>query len=127
MNTKAQISDSIKSSINEILANISRKVDEKTKEDSCAPEVLMKYTKALESSLCAAQRFDFITGKCGEIIDTDTEFKLQRTVGNITEVVLKNCVNDLNADDLLNFIRLLDLTALSWKRLYSFGEHNPYA
>ena len=127
MNSKAQVSDSIKSSINQILANISSTVDVKTKENSCDPETLVKYTKALEYSLCAAQRFDFINGKCGEIIDADTEFKLQRTVGNITELVLKTCVKDLNVDDLLNFVRLLDLAVLSWKRLYSFGEHNPYA
>ena len=127
MNSKAQVSDSIKSSINQILANISSTVDEKTKENSCDPETLVKYTKALEYSLCAAQRFDFINGKCGEIIDADTEFKLQRTVGNITELVLKTCVKDLNVDDLLNFVRLLDLAVLSWKRLYSFWEHNPYA
>ena len=52
---------------------------------------------------------------------------LKRTVGNITELVLKTCVNNQNVDDLLNFIRLLDLTMLAWKRLYSFGEYNPYA
>lgn len=126
MNAKAQISESVKSSINEIIKNISRKVEEKAKDDSCDPEILLKYTKALENSLCAAQRFDFVTGKNGEIIDADTENKLQRTVGNITELVSKICANDLNVDDLLSFIRLLDLAVLSWKRLYSFGETNPY-
>lgn len=127
MNTKAQINESVKSSINEIIKNISSKVDEKTKDDSCEPETLVLYTKALMNSLCAAQRFDFVTGKYGEIIDTDTEHMLQRTVRNITELVLKACVNNLNVDELLNFIRLLDLTMLAWKRLYSFGENNPYA
>lgn len=127
MNTKAQISESVKSSINEIIKNISIKVDEKAKDDSCDPETLVKYTKALVNSICAAQRFDFVTGKCGEIIDVDTECMLQRTVSNVTELVLKTCVNGLDVDDLLSFIRLLDLTVLSWKRLYSFGEHNPYA
>lgn len=127
MNTKAQINESVKSSINEIIKKISSKVDEKTKDDSCEPETLVLYTKALMNSLCAAQRFDFVTGKYGEIIDTDTEHMLQRTVRNITELVLKACVNNLNVDELLNFIRLLDLTMLAWKRLYSFGENNPYA
>ena len=126
MNTKAQIDESVKSSINEIIKNLSSKVDEKTKEDSCDPETLVLYTKALMNSLCAAQRFDFVTGKYGEIIDIDTERMLKRTVGNITELVLKTCVSNQNVDDLLNFIRLLDLTMLAWKRLYSFGEYNPY-
>ena len=125
MNTKAQIDESVKSSINEIIKNLSSKVDEKTKEDSCDPETLVLYTKALMNS--AAQRFDFVTGKYGEIIDIDTERMLKRTVGNITELVLKTCVNNQNVDDLLNFIRLLDLTMLAWKRLYSFGEYNHYA
>ena len=105
MNTKAQIDESVKSSINEIIKNLSSKVDEKTKEDSCDPETLVLYTKALMNSLCAAQRFDFVTGKYGEIIDIDTERMLKRTVGNITELVLKTCVSNQNVDDLLNFIR----------------------
>lgn len=126
MNSKALINESVRNSINQILVNISNTVDEKTKENCCDPEILTKYTKALEHSLCAAQRFDFITDKCGEIIDTDTEFKLQRTITNLTEAVFKICANDTNIDELLNLIRLMDLVALSWKRLYSFGEHNPY-
>lgn len=128
MNSKIVISDSLRSSINEILESLSRIVDEKIKDKPCDSEVLAKYVKVIEGGLAAAQRFDFVTGMCGDIINAETEFALSRTVQNLTEVIKKIFASDdLDADNLLNFIQLLDLTAIVWKRLYSFGEDNPYA
>lgn len=128
MNTKAVVSENLKSTINEILENLSRIIDKKMKEEPNDPESLIKYVKSIEVGIAAAQRFDFVTGKCGAIINEETERELDRTVRNLTELIKKTFANDdINADDLLNFIKLLDLVALAWKRLYSFGENNPYA
>lgn len=56
MNTKAQIDESVKSSINEIIKNLSSKVDEKTKEDSCDPETLgIVHQSAYEQSLRSSE------------------------------------------------------------------------
>ena len=125
--TKEQMNDNLRKTINEILVETSKVVDKKLKDPQTNSETLLTLTRALETGLVTAQRFDFITGKCGAILFQETERSLTRTVTNITDIIMAVLVNDdINADDLMRFIRMLDLTSMAWKRIYSFGEDNPY-
>ncbi len=124
---KEQMNDKLRKTINEILVETSKVVDKKLKDPQTNPETLLTLTRALETGLATAQRFDFITGKCSAILFQETERKLTGTVTNITDIIMAVLVNDdINADDLMRFIRLLDLTAIAWKRIYSFGKDNTY-
>ena len=125
--TKEQMNDNLRKTINEILVETSKVVDKKLKDPQTNSETLLTLTRALETGLATAQRFDFITGKGGAILFQETERSLTRTVTNITDIIMAVLVNDdINADDLMRFIRMLDLTSMAWKRIYSFGEDNPY-
>lgn len=125
---KEKMNEQVRETINEVLNKISLSVDKKLEDKQLNPETLLTLTRALETGLCTAQRFDFISGKCGGILFDETEDKLCATVKNITDLIIRVLTNykDVNADELMQFITMLNITSIAWKRLYSFGEDNPY-
>lgn len=124
---KEQINEQIRTAINEILNETSKFVCKNLKETHATPETLLTLTKALETGLCAAQRFDIISFNSADILFQDTELTLLTTVKTITDVIIKALTDeDINIDNLMQLIKLLNVTSIAWKRLYNFGEDNPY-